>query len=230
MGFDNINVDLMFSLPGQTMDDWAETLREAASLKPAHISAYSLIVEEGPEFSRLYGEGKLDLLGEEEDREMYHAVSDILGAYGYRQYEISNYALEGRECRHNVKYWAREPYIGLGLGSHSFYDGMRWHNTYDLDKYLRMAEGMGYSGLREEINKVPRQEAMEETMFLGLRLNKGVDADGFYRAFHVGLFEVYGDAIDRMVGLGLMGMADGRVFLTDKGRDVSNYVFLEFML
>ena len=228
-GFDNINLDLIFSLPGQTMDDWTETLQKVSDMKPAHISAYSLIVEEGTEFHRLYRDGQLELPGEEEDRNMYYAASALLGSYGYHQYEISNFALDGRECRHNCKYWTRRPYIGVGADSHSFYDGRRWHNTHSLAQYLAASENDDIGGLREEINPICQREAMEETMFLGLRLNKGVDAHDFYKAFGVGLHEIYGDAIRKMGSLGLMDQTEERVFLTPKGRDVSNYVFTEFL-
>jgi len=229
-GFDNINLDLMFSLPGQTLDDWTESLRKTAALKPAHISAYSLIIEEGTEFYRLYNQEALKPPDEEEDRRMYYAACDILASYGYHQYEISNFALEGRECRHNIKYWKRLPYLGVGTDSHSFYNNMRWHNTHSLEKYLRTAHGHDISGLREDIAQISVSEAMEETMFLGLRLNEGVDEDSFRRASGSGLFEIYGGVIEKMISLGLMAYADNRVFLTAKGRDVSNYVFTDFML
>jgi oxygen-independent coproporphyrinogen-3 oxidase len=226
-GFDNINLDLIFGLPEQSMEDWAETLRLTSSLKPAHISAYSLIIEEGTAFSRLYNEGKPPLPSEDEERRMYYAVTEILGAYGYRQYEISNYALDGRECRHNIKYWKRDPYIGFGTDSHSFYDNTRWCNTSSLDKYMSIAEQINP---REQVKRVSEKEAMEETMFLGLRLNEGVDEETFRRAHGVGLFEIYGKAVDKMKRLGLMEQAGNRVFLTVRGRDVSNYVFTEFLL
>jgi len=228
-GFDNINLDLMFSLPGQSMDDWAETLHRSADLHPNHISAYSLIIEEGTEFFRLFNDGKLKLPDEDEDRGMYYAASDILGSYGYHQYEISNFALDGKECRHNVKYWTRRPYIGVGTDSHSFYNDMRWHNTHSLDEYLRLTEGRNFAGLREDIIRISRRDAMEETMFLGLRLNEGVDNGCFFRTFGIGLDDIYSDVIQKMISLGLMDRDENRVFLTAKGRDLSNYVFADFL-
>ena len=227
-GFSNINLDLMFSLPGQTMGDWEETLRKTADLKPAHISAYSLIIEENTEFHRLFNEGKLALPGEDEDRRMYYAASDILGHFGYRQYEISNFSLKGRECGHNLKYWKRRPYIGFGTDSHSFYDNMRWHNTHSLETYLGYANVSEFS--REEVQTVSARDAMEETMYLGLRLNDGVTAEEFRRASGSDLFDVFGGVINRMITLGLMNRNGDRVFLTAKGRDVSNYVFSGFLL
>jgi len=228
-GFTNINLDLMFALPGQTMDDWIETLKSAAELKPTHISAYSLMIENDTTFGHLYNEGELHFPGEDEDRRMNHAITDILDAYGYHQYEISNYALKGMECRHNIKYWKRSPYIGFGTYSHSFYNDTRWHNTNSLEKYLGAAGKQNNRNLHEECIRIDVPEAMSETMFLGLRLNEGIDVQGFYNIFGVSLFDIYGSAIIKMTEYGLIGQADGRLFLTTKGRDVSNYVFINFL-
>ena len=229
-GFNNINLDLMFSLPEQTMEDWTETLSEAARLKPAHISAYSLIIEEGTPFYRLNSEGRLRLPDEDTDRGMYYAITDILGSYGYHQYEISNFALEGGECRHNTKYWKRLPYLGFGTDSHSFYDNMRWHNTHCLKTYLNNVNKININGLREGIYRLTSREAMEETMFLGLRLNEGVDGNSFFENFGVSLQETYGNVINKMTASGLIGQTGNNFFLTAKGRDVSNYVLADFLL
>ena len=228
-GFTNINLDLMFALPGQTMDDWMETLKSAAGLKPAHISAYSLMIEDDTTFGHLYNEGELHFPSEVEDRRMNQAIVDVLDLYGYHQYEISNYSLEGMECHHNIKYWKRCPYIGLGTCSHSFYDDTRWHNTHCLEKYLSVAGKQNNVNLHEECINISVPEAMSETMFLGLRLNEGIDVQGFYNTFGVSLLEIYGSTIDKMTECGLIRQAKGKLFLTTKGRDVSNYVFINFL-
>ena len=229
-GFKNINLDLMFSLPGQTMGDWTETLSAAAMLKPSHISAYSLVIEEGTAFYRLLNEGLLQLPDEEDDRRMYYAASDILSLHGYRQYEISNFALEGKKCRHNIKYWRRRPYLGFGTDSHSFYNNTRWHNTHCINEYLHYGYKSNISGIREEIYRVTLSEAMEEMMFLGLRLNCGVDKKSFYEDFGVSLTETYGEIIKKMMASGLMDQTGDSFYLTAKGRDVSNYVLAGFLL
>ncbi|MDR1541840.1 MAG: radical SAM family heme chaperone HemW [Clostridiales bacterium] len=225
-GFENMNVDIMFCLPGQTMDDWRETLCEIARLLPRHVSAYSLSVEEGTAFFELQRTGKLKLPSEEEDRAMFAEASLELGKIGLRQYEISNFAVPGSESRHNCRYWKREGTLGFGLGAHSFWNGDRWRNSYDLNEYVRSAgqgrkEGLARPGLRE---------SMEEAMFLGLRLNEGVSAEKFKAEFGLALEGVFGSAIHKMAALGLMENSGSRVFLTDKGRDLSNAVFLEFLL
>ena len=228
-GFININLDLMFALPGQTMDEWMETLKSAAGMKPAHISAYSLMIEDDTSFGRLYNEGELHFPSEDEDRRMNQAIADVLDLHGYHQYEISNYALKGRECRHNIKYWKRCPYIGLGTYSHSFYNDARWHNPHCLEKYMSVAGKHNNKKLHEECINITVTEAMSETMFLGLRLNEGIDVKEFYNKFAVSMFEIYGSAIDKMTEFGLIGQANDRLFLTTKGRDVSNYVFINFL-
>ncbi len=128
-GFENVNVDLMFALPGQSMAQWQETVRQIAALKPEHISAYSLIIEEGTPFYESYRAGKLELVSEEMDREMYHWTVDTLAEWGYGQYEISNFAKVGRQSRHNRIYWQAEEYLGMGLGAHSYMDGKRFRRA-----------------------------------------------------------------------------------------------------
>ena len=136
-GFSNINIDLMLGLPGQTFEDWQETLEKACSLKPEHISAYSLKLEEGtPFYNKYYKEDALELPPEEIERDMYHYAVNFLGEKGFEHYEISNFAKEGLECKHNLVYWKRGPYIGLGLGAHSFFEGKRFFNTYDMKQYI----------------------------------------------------------------------------------------------
>ncbi|WP_304507507.1 radical SAM family heme chaperone HemW [Anaerotignum sp.] len=227
-GFDNINVDLMFALPTQTFGDWKETLDKITSMNPEHISAYSLIIEEGTPFYEAFQKGELLEIGEELDREMYHYAVSFLEKRGYGQYEISNFAKAGRESRHNEIYWQTEPYLGVGLGAHSYLNGNRFHNTYDLDKYI-LAEGE-ISLLEEEKEVVTKEDAMGEFMFLGLRMTEGVSYESFFSRFGVEMTSVYGAVIYDFVESGLMMQTENGVALTARGIDLSNQVFAKFLL
>lgn len=235
-GFDNINIDLMSSLPGQTTASYEGTLRRVTELLPEHISAYSLIVEEGTPFYNKYS-GHPELLpDEEEDRRMYAMTEEILGAAGYHRYEISNYAKPGRECRHNVGYWRRVPYLGLGLGASSFYGDKRFANTADMSRYLDVTLAGGADGtenlqkLQGTAEVVGRQDAMEEFMFLGLRLTAGIRAEDFAACFGQDLEEVYGDTLARLTGEGLLRRTEAGYRLSHRGIDISNRVLAEFLL
>lgn len=226
-GFDNINVDIMFALPTQTLADWKETLERITKLHPEHISAYSLIIEEGTPFYEAFQKGELLETEEELDREMYHYAVSFLAEKGYRQYEISNFSKTGRESRHNQIYWQTEPYLGLGLGAHSYFNGSRFHNTYELDQYI-LAYGEIYL-LEEEKEAVTKKAAMEEFMFLGLRMTEGVSFDSFFQRFGIEMTEVYGKVISHFVKSGLLAQTDKGIALTRRGIDLSNQVFTEFL-
>ena len=213
-GFRNINVDLMSALPGQTCGGWKDTLLKVADLGPEHISAYSLIVEEGTPFYNRYGEHPELLPTEEEDRQMYGDTRTILNRYGYERYEISNYARPGYACRHNLGYWNRTEYKGFGLGAASLLENARTTNQSDLNKYL---DGQ-YEGSREELSE---QAVREEYFFLGLRKMEGVDP-GPYRGYYEKLLE-------KLTRQGLIVERNGRICLTDRGIDVSNYVLAQFL-
>lgn len=252
-GFSNINVDLMSALPGQTLERWMDTLEKTVSLGPEHISAYSLIIEEGTPFFQRYGEsgaeaqtGQPPLPDEELDRRMYEETGRFLAKHGYMRYEISNYARPGYECRHNAGYWERTDYLGLGLGASSLIDPMRWRVSPDLEEYLRFfgpASGAGSpdrkdvclgadpKAVRRDVQRLSRRERMEEFMFLGLRLTKGISASRFRKAFGRRLQDVYGPALEKLKREGLIAFSeDGeRLFLTDRGIDVSNYALAEFL-
>lgn len=231
-GFDNVNVDLMWGLPMQTLSNWQTTLQKTMALKPEHLSAYSLIIEEGTPFYESYAqdEGRranggdpLFLPGEDTEREMYEWTNCFLEEHGYLHYEISNYAREGRECRHNIGYWRRENYLGLGLGSASLVENERFSNTRDLERYL-----MG-DLRRQERQKLSEKEQMEEFMFLGLRMLSGVSLEEFREAFRVPIEGIYGDVIPVLCRQGLLQKKEGRLFLTDQGIAVSNYVMAQFL-
>lgn len=245
-GFGNINVDLISAVPGQTEKDWEKTLRTVAELGPEHISAYSLIIEEGTPFFEHYGEsGKRaegdgpawpPLPDEDEDRAIYEATAVLLQKYGYHRYEISNYAKDGYECRHNLGYWERKEYLGLGLGASSLIRECRFHNTADMEKYLSAFSGRGQDiseacceKIREEKESLTVEEQMAEFMFLGLRKMRGVSANEFRRAFGAEMEQVYGGQIRKLKEEGLLEEQNGWLYLTGRGIDISNYVFCEFV-
>jgi oxygen-independent coproporphyrinogen-3 oxidase len=223
-GFDNINVDLMSGIPDQTLSSWQKTLSRVLELAPEHVSAYSLIVEEGTPFAQR----KLNLPEEEEERRMYEMTAEMLGSQGYRQYEISNYALPKRECAHNMGYWMRDDYLGLGLGAASLFDSQRWNNTDSMEEYLEKSERPEEIQVCRE--KLSVREQMEETMFLGLRMTEGIERERFQEEFGISVEEVYGEAVRRLEGLGLLQADGGRIYLTRKGISLSNQVFVEFLL
>ena len=222
-GFDNINIDLMSALPGQTLADYEQTLRDVMALKPEHISAYSLIVEEGTPFYDM----ELDLPDEDTERTMYEMTEKLLSGQGYHRYEISNYALKGRECMHNQVYWERGEYLGLGLGASSliklFEKEVRLKNNSNLQTYLQ-----GDFSCEEEL-VLSRREAMEEFFFLGLRQMKGVSLIDFAEEFGEDTIEWFNEAIDQNVRDGLLIQEGGQLRLTKKGIDVSNLVFERFL-
>ena len=228
-GFDNINVDLMSALPGQTVESWEETLIRVAKLEPEHISAYSLIVEEGTPFYEKYGEerGEGILPDEDSEREMYHRTKAILKDMGYERYEISNYAKPGKECRHNIGYWTGIPYLGLGLGASSYVDGCRFCNNSDLETYLTEEPGRRFD---EQV--LTERDQQEEYFFVGLRMARGVSIKQFKERFGVSAEEVYPGLLEKLVREGGAEFSDtDRDFyrLTDFGMDVSNYIMAQFL-
>ena len=225
-GFNNVNVDLMSALPNQSVEEWEESLRKVLSLQPQpeHISAYSLIVEEGTPFYSMYEKGELSLPDEDEERKMYWLADRILQEAGYGHYEISNYAKAGYACRHNCGYWTRRNYLGFGIGAASLYDNSRFRNGDSLQEYLNAP-----LGCREEIQKLSLREQMDETMFLGLRMIAGVDTEVFYQTYGIRAEEIYGQQIAESIEEGLLKCRESRVFLTNRGLDLSNYVMAKFL-
>ena len=226
-GFTNINVDLMSAIPGQTLESYEGTLRKIADLKPEHISAYSLIIEEGTPFYEWYGEGRHaeELPDEDTERQMYVRTREILEDYGYHRYEISNYAKDGYECRHNLGYWDRKEYLGLGAGAASMMDHIRWKEPDHIgpSKGLVLEE-------REDFTRLRRKDEMEEFMFLGLRKINGVSEQDFYKSFRVSMDEIYQDKIEELIKEGLVVREGERIRLTDRGIDLSNYAMSQFLL
>ncbi len=252
-GFDNINIDLMAGLPGQGMASYRRTLERVVALSPEHISAYSLILEEG---TPLYvNQNAYRFPDEDEDREMYELTGTVLGEAGFHRYEISNYAREGWECRHNKVYWRRGDYVGFGLGASSMVGNVRWKNPDVQADYAaclkRMeardrhsdsgcvihaagtqsepfAEMLRRTG-RREVQPLTPQEQMEEFMFLGLRLMEGVGLEEFRQYFGKTADEIYGKQMKSLVQQGLLERTGPRLRLTPRGIDVSNMVFAEFL-
>ena len=232
-GFQNLNVDIMSALPGQSVKSYEKTLEKVLQLQPEHISAYSLIIEEGTPFYEWFGEEEnqrqrtgecVQLPNEEEERRMYELTEKMLEKKGYHRYEISNYAKEGYACRHNQAYWTRQDYVGFGIGAASLIENRRFQNKSDLNQYLA-----GEVEKEEQI-QLTKKECMEEFMFLGLRLTKGVEKEQFFEQFSLPLEQVYGDVLNKQESLGLLVNGEKNVYLTKKGLDVSNLVMAEFLL
>lgn len=227
VGFDNISTDLMFALPNQTLEMWKETLEKVVSIGVDHISCYSLMLEEGTKLYKLHKEGRLRLPGEELDRDMYRTAVNILGSHGYSQYEISNFARKNMECKHNLIYWKNEEYLGVGAGSHSKLDSIRFWNYKDIDRYNSLLEQRKLPVEGHEELSV--NEDMWETIFLALRLNEGLDLHDFENKYKVSFHSKYGNTLSKLMNQGLVLMELGRLKLTEKGIDLSNSVFIEFM-
>lgn len=225
IGFSNINIDLMSGLPGQKVQDWIITLERITALKPEHISAYSLIIEEGTPFFERYG---LEYNNEETDRIIYSKTKEYFKAKGYNRYEISNYAKENYECRHNIGYWTGIEYLGLGLGSSSLLNGVRYKNESDLNKYIDLTSD--FKGLITESLPLSKKDKMEEFMFLGLRMTKGISKLRFLEEFGQPIEEVYNEVILKSEKENLLYIGEDRIFFTEKGLDLSNMVMSRFLM
>ena len=259
-GYTNINVDLMSGLPHQSAESFADTLQKVIRLKPEHISAYSLIIEKGTPFYEKYkfdmvrqeAGMKTELLPTEDDvYKMLKLTQLVLAKAGYDRYEISNYAKPGYECRHNIGYWTRENYLGLGLGAASLVDNVRYSNTRELHEYIEIChditilppevfapeEGMAApernwfgSNLHTEASVVSRKGQMEEFMFLGLRMTGGISRNEFEANFGMPIEAAYVQVLPDLQAQKLIEKREGRVYLTDRGMDVANYVMAQFLL
>ena len=226
-GFTNINIDLMSAIPEQTEESFSRSLKRICELEPEHISVYSLIVEEGTPFYDM----DLKLPDEEEERRMYHNTAELLKKYGYEQYEISNYAKPGTECRHNLRYWRCEEYIGFGCAAASFVNGVRWKNTENRNEYIKyLAEGNNLQAdFYCEKETLAESDKMSEFFILGLRMNRGVSLDEFKIKFGKDVYEVYNISLENHLKHGLLEIRNNRIALTDRGRDLGNYVMRDFL-
>lgn len=255
LGFNNINVDLMSALPGQNVNAWEYTLNKVIELEPEHISAYSLIIEEGTKFYEVYRKGAEaadNLPDEETDRLIYHKTKEILKNSGYHRYEVSNYAKDAYECRHNSSYWTGTDYLGIGLGASSLLYDARFSNMHNIEQYISQCneyrQGLNSTksvagsnsndlkylkdkiGLRCNIEHLSKEQRMEEFMFLGLRMCCGISKNTFYHRFGIEIEQVYKDVLERLSKQKLLEVSSGNIRLTEYGIDVSNYVFSEFLL
>ena len=226
-GFENINIDLMFGLPGQTQEDWIETLNYIVGLRPEHISCYGLKIEEGTVFAALQDEGKLSTVSDELDRLMYHSAISVLGSRGYIHYEISNFALEGKQCRQNTLYWRTGKYRGFGAGAHSYIDDMRYNNAEDIEEYISCIQ----KGILPVTGVIPisSEDKISEYIILGLRMIDGISIEEFKRKFEKDIFEIYGEQLEKLKKKELIKIQGDRIMLEQIGLDLANQVFIEFI-
>ena len=240
-GFTNINVDIMSDIPGQSPQSYKDTLQKVLELEPEHISAYSLIIEPGTPFFDMYENGELDIADEDTDRDMYAMTKSLLAKKGYNRYEISNYSKKGRECIHNIVYWNGGDYLGVGLGASSYVNGMRFAAPADFDEYEKFVrenylkkskELTEIASNLEESEVLTEDKKIEEFMFLGLRLTEGIYINVFRERFGKDIFEVYPDAIRKHIEEGLLvhDREKGRIYFSDIGLDLSNYVLSDFII
>ena len=229
-GIENISLDLMFGLPGQNLDMWVETLHAALELKPRHISCYGLIPEDGTPLKRDLDTGKLTLPNENDEREMYDTAIRILHQSGFQQYEISNFALPGYACQHNIGYWRQAYYLGIGVAASSMlpctgYPYLRKTNPSTLEEYQSVLSG----NLLPEIQFISKEEAMFETLMLGLRMNDGVNEQAFHTMHGVSLEAYRGPALRQQIQKGLIEMSHGSYRLTRRGMDIQNSILVDLM-
>ena len=224
-GFKNINIDLMFSLPNQTIEEWKETLQNVMMLNPEHISAYSLIIEEGTPFYDMAQRGTIKETDDILDRQMYYDTDRMLSQNGYHRYEISNYAKSRYECEHNKVYWRTEEYRGFGLGAHSYVNGERFHNGYGFNDYIQ-SKGIN---LITESEKLTMAQKQEEFMFMGLRMTEGISEDDFRNRFFCSIEDVYGEELNLLISNQLIIRKKQRLFLSSRGVDISNQIFEKFI-
>lgn len=243
-GFDNVNLDLIYGLPRQTMAAWQQTVREAIALQPDHLSLYALSLEEGTPLADAVAHGRLPPPDVDLAADMYLWAEDALAAARYQHYEISNWALPGRPCRHNLTYWLNEPYLGLGAGAHSCFGGFRFANVREPRRYValveesakghgRLAEGLApfLAGLGHiaSVEQTTAARTMTETVVLGLRLVEGLPLEEFRRRFGQELMSAYGPQVEELEALGLLQRVDGCLRLTARGRLLGNEAFLRFL-
>ncbi len=230
IGFKNINIDLMFGIPLQTAEKWAATVGVATKLKPDHISFYSLELDRKTPLFWEVGRGDYDLPSEGDDRVMYHYAIAALKKAGYNHYEISNCAIPGKECRHNLKYWSMEPYLGLGLGASSFFKERRAKNLENIDEYI---EALDKSALPfDTVHKNTVEDSISEFVFTGLRKVEGIDLKLFREKYEKDFFHIYKNKVDFMYEArkqGLIYLDENKLQITEKGMDLSNRIMAEFV-
>ena len=228
MGFDNINVDIIYGLPNENIEILKKTLDDVLNLRPDHISCYSLIIEEFTPFYFKHKKNELNLPDEETERIMNAMIINTLVENGYERYEISNYALPGKKCEHNIRYWEGRDYAGCGTSAHEYLSGERQENIRTVEGYIRKIEDGGSASVREHQNSF--EEDVEEFVFMGMRLLKGIDKDRFVERFHVTMESLFKDAIEKHVKDGLLIDTEDQLRFTEKGVEFSNHVLSDFLL
>ncbi|MBR4724681.1 MAG: oxygen-independent coproporphyrinogen III oxidase [Lachnospiraceae bacterium] len=238
-GFENINIDIMSGLPGQTVQGWENTLKKVAGLSPEHISAYSLIIEPGTPFYDIYGQERkvrtpaVLLPDEDDERRMYHLTSEILSGFGFHRYEISNYAKEGFECRHNLGYWKNEEYLGAGIGASSYVgiadNKSRYKNTDNFEEYIDKAQNGSFEELHIEKEKIDAAGAEEEFIILRMRLSEGIDKKEYKERFNKDFDHIFSRLIGRYTAAGLIKDTPDRISFTEEGFDVSNTILADMI-
>ncbi|WP_031513238.1 radical SAM family heme chaperone HemW [Desulfofalx alkaliphila] len=227
VGFDNINLDLIFGIPGQTLDHWRQSLRLLTRLDPNHLACYGLQWEEGTPLTTALDKGRLKAVSQEEELDMYNEAIIFLTAQGYRHYEISSFAKPGYYSRHNLCYWHNGPYLGLGPAAHSHLNARRWANTADVELYVsQLAKGVAPVA---ESHPLSRQDSMIETAFMGLRLLEGINLKQFYKRFGLHLTDVWQQEVAELRADGLVELKDSHLRLTPKGLPLANLVFSKFV-
>lgn len=219
----SINLDLIFGLPYQSYNMALESIKEAIKLDVDHISHYGLILEGGTPMHKEYLNGNIELMNDELDRRIYHSTRKLLLDNNYRHYEISNFAKENHESKHNLVYWNIKPYIGLGIGSHSNFEGKRFSNTTDLKKYLKSKDN-----IIENIEEISKEEEIVEYTIMGFRKIKGISLLEFKKRFKENFEEIYEKEIKKNLKYGLIENINGYLRLTERGLDLSNQVELDF--
>lgn len=227
VGFENINIDLMYCLPNQREEEWKETLQKVIGLNPTHISAYSLILEEGTELYNMYETNEFELIDEDKDIEMYNYTINYLKSKGYNQYEISNYSKKGYECKHNILYWKCKHYIGVGPGASGYIYNERYNNEESLQSYH---DKLSKNELPIKTNEnLDTKDKIEEKIFMGLRMNEGIKFDDFKKEFNIDFKSKYNKKIEELVLRELIKESELGIELTQRGREISNSVFIEFI-
>ncbi|MBQ1793569.1 MAG: oxygen-independent coproporphyrinogen III oxidase [Peptostreptococcaceae bacterium] len=227
VGFDNINIDLMYALPNHKKEEWKESLDKIISLNPSHISAYSLILEEGIKLHEMYDNEEFSLLDEDTDIEMYNYTINKLKENGYNQYEISNYSKEYKECKHNIIYWKCDNYLGLGPGASGYIGDIRYNNISDLNEYNHKIS-QNIKPIEEE-TILSEKDKIEEFIFMGLRMNEGISLKVFKERFNISIEDIYKEPIEKLIASKLLELDKDNLKLTQKGREISNTVFIEFI-
>lgn len=229
IGFKNINVDIMFNLPEQTIEDLLDTLKKVTSLNVPHISLYSLKIEEGTPFFKMYEDGKVELSDEETEREMYHKAIEFLASEKYHQYEISNFAKDGYECLHNLTYWKLGAYIGIGLSAHSNIDLFRYGNVDNFDSYFEYIDNGDLPIDIDSKEFIERDMEIAEYIMLGLRLNSGIDKSEFKIKYKLDIEDVFKGKLEQFKNEDLILETEYKIMLTQKGLDLCNIIFMEIL-